>query len=74
MAAKKNVPVLRNRYPFTDMEIGDMFTVKIPADNPMAGTRALTAAYAVARRHGKQFTGQSQVVRGKPRMNIWRVA
>lgn len=54
----------RGVYPFTDMDVGDSFTV--PLKNAKS---ARTAAYAYARRYGVKFTTRTSD--GKT-LRIWR--
>lgn len=56
----------RKHYSFAAMQPGDTIRIKIPEDDPRAGTRALCAAYAYGRRHGMKFFGKQHTtpVRG----------
>lgn len=69
--AKKPQP--REKYYFHTMSKDDVMTIKIPDNEPKAGTRALCAAYAYGRRNNKCFCGATTVVRKKNVMLIRRV-
>ena len=63
-------PQPRAKYGFGEMKVDDVKRVK---DEDGAGTRALTAAYAFARRNGWQFCGGRETKRGVTSMLIRRV-
>ena len=68
MALPKPQP--RNQYHFESMELDE---VRRYPDDGTSGKRALTAAYAYARRNGLQFCGATETKRGKDYMLIRRV-
>lgn len=69
----KQKPQPRAKYNFHELPRDAVMSVKIPEDDPAAGSRALCAAYAYGRRNGKQFCGATGVVRNKNVMLIRRV-
>lgn len=63
-------PQPRAKYAFDEMAVNDVKRIRA-ADG--AGTRALTAAYAYARRNGWQFCGGLDTKRGVTSMLIRRM-
>jgi hypothetical protein len=57
------IPQPRKSYPFDTMAVGEVFSVKITAEDVRAGARALCAAYAYGRRNGQRYCGASRTAR-----------
>jgi hypothetical protein len=57
----------RKSYRFGGLQPGQRIRIKIPDDDPLAGRRALCAAYAYGRRNGMKFFGKVSITpkRGK---------
>lgn len=68
MALEKPQP--RAKYGFGDMRVDEVKKVR---DEDGSGTRALTAAYAYARRNGWKFCGAMETKRGVTSMLIRRI-
>lgn len=50
------------KYDFNKMKVGSVKRVTIPKADPIAGTRALTAAYAFARRRNAKVKAKAKRV------------
>lgn len=60
----------RREYGFDKMKsVGDTKRVSIPPSDPVAGTRALTAAYAFARRYNEKVKRKSERIRFAGRLS-----
>lgn len=77
----RNAITPRREYDFGKMKRGDVKKVSIPPSDPIAGTRALTAAYAFARRANAKAKRKTDRVKFAGRisptgkvMNIHRLA
>lgn len=68
MALEKPQP--RAKYGFGEMAVNEVKKIR---DEDGSGTRALTAAYAYARRNGWKFCGATETTRGVTSMLIRRV-
>lgn len=63
MATKAKKFIGRNKYHFEKMKVNATKRITIPPKDPIAGLRALTAAYAFARRHNEQARKKSEHIR-----------
>ena len=73
MEPQVKTPQPRTHHEFDKMKVNYIKEIPITPDDPKAGDRARSAAYAYGRRNGQQFCGAIETFRGKDYMVIRRV-
>ena len=68
---EKNIPLIKNRYPFNEMEVGD--SIKVTGDRKKINS-ARSSSTLYGKRNNKKFTSrQEHSDPGEMSVRIWRV-